>query len=74
MTGRPILGIDLGGTKIGTGLVDQEGTVLYSDCQPTLAHEGPQAVIQRIIAGAERVLDQAGLAQHGSAASASVVA
>ena len=25
MTGRPILGIDLGGTKIGTGLVDQDG-------------------------------------------------
>ena len=65
MTGRPILGIDLGGTKIGTGLVDQDGTVLCSDYQPTLGHEGPQAVIQRIFAGAERVLDQAGLAQHG---------
>ena len=64
MTGRPILGIDLGGTKIGTGLVDQDGTVLCSDYQPTFAHEGPQAVIQRILAGAERVIDQAGLGRH----------
>jgi glucokinase len=64
MTGRPILGIDLGGTKIGIGLVDQDGTVLYSDIQPTFAQQGPQAVIQRIVAGAEQVLDEAGLARR----------
>ena len=61
MTGRPILGIDLGGTKIGTGLVDQDGTVRCSDVRPTLADEGPEAVIERIVAGAERVLDEAGV-------------
>ncbi len=62
MTARPILGVDLGGTKIGTGVVDQDGTVRCSDVQPTLADEGPEAVIDRIIAGAQRALDHAGLA------------
>jgi glucokinase len=61
MTDSPILGIDLGGTQIRTGLIDREGTVLHSDYRPTLAEEGPEAVIQRIIAGVERVLDQASL-------------
>jgi glucokinase len=65
MTDRPILGIDLGGTQIRTGLIDRDGTVLYSDYQPTLADEGPESVIQRIIAGVERVLRQAGLGHDG---------
>lgn len=64
MTDRLILGIDLGGTKIGIGLVDQEGAVRCSDVRPTLADEGPEAVIERIITGAERVLDRAGLAHQ----------
>jgi glucokinase len=62
MAGKPILGIDLGGTKIGSGVVDQVGIVQYGDVQPTHAGDGPEAVIERIIAGAERVLDRAGLA------------
>jgi glucokinase len=68
MTDRPILGIDLGGTKIRTGLIDRDGTVLYSDYQPTLADEGPEVVIQRIIAGVERVLAQADLGHDGISA------
>jgi glucokinase len=65
MTDRPILGIDLGGTQIRTGLIDREGAALHSDYQPTLAGEGPESVIRRILAGAERVLDQADLDHDG---------
>lgn len=54
-----ILGIDLGGTKIGTGIVNIHGKVLTSDYQPTEAIQGQDAVIQRMIDGVYRVLDQA---------------
>jgi glucokinase len=65
MTDGPILGIDLGGTQIRAGLTDREGAVLYSDYQPTLAGEGAESVVQRLIAGIERVLGQASLGHDG---------
>lgn len=37
MPRSPSLGIDLDGTKIGTGLIDHDRTVRYSDAQPTLS-------------------------------------
>lgn len=42
------IGIDLGGTNIKGALVDPEGTILNKSEIPTLAQEGPDAVIQRI--------------------------
>jgi len=69
MTGNdlPVLAIDLGGTKILAALINGS-TIAYRDYSPTLAAEGPQAVIKRIFAAIDRVLHQAGrdLAQiHG---------
>ncbi len=59
---RPIVGIDLGGTKIGTGVVDAHGALLASDYQPTAASQGPDAVIARMVAGVGRALEAAGVA------------
>jgi len=42
------IGVDLGGTKIETVVADAEGNVLGEDLRPTLAAEGPAAVIARI--------------------------
>ena len=42
------IGIDLGGTKIMTGLIGMDGTVVQSIEAPTLATEGPQKIIDRM--------------------------
>jgi glucokinase len=56
------LGIDLGGTKILTAVVDSQGEMLSSDESITPATKGREAVIQSILDSAHRVLKQAGVA------------
>lgn len=56
------LGIDLGGTKILTSVINPEGEMLSRDHSVTPAKEGPDAVIQAIVASAERALQGASLA------------
>lgn len=63
-----VMGIDLGGTKIGTAVVDGAGNLLASDYRETGAAQGPDAVIRRILDGAEEVLAQAGVARSRVAA------
>lgn len=53
------LGIDLGGTKIGTGLVNLNGEVVAEDYRPTEAHKGLDAVIERMIAAGREVIARA---------------
>ncbi|MFC5451077.1 ROK family protein [Paenibacillus aestuarii] len=50
------LGIDIGGTKMLTALVDAQGRVLAKDQQPTLAAEGEHEVIRRLIDMIEALL------------------
>lgn len=56
------IGIDLGGTKIGTALVDAEGKILARDLRKTQAAEGLQAVVDRMVDAASRVMIQVGFA------------
>lgn len=58
---RPILGIDLGGTKILTAVVTSQGKMLSRDHSATPAVEGREAVIQSILDSVCRALDQAGI-------------
>jgi len=60
MTEPLAAGVDLGGTKIAFALVDREGAVLDVRRTPTLAGEGPAAVLDRIAAGIRALLDEAG--------------
>lgn len=53
------LGIDLGGTKISTALMDREGDILAQDYRPTLAKGGQEAVLQRILDATQAVMSQA---------------
>ncbi len=57
-----ILGIDLGGTKILTSVIDPSGKMLSRDHSITPAVEGPEGVIQAILASSERALEGAAIA------------
>jgi glucokinase len=47
---RLIVGVDLGGTKIVVGTVPEDGSTIHGPhMQPTLAAEGPDAVVDRIV-------------------------
>lgn len=48
--GRPLIGADVGGTKIAVGLVTADGGLLDSLVRPTPAAEGPTAVLDAVAA------------------------
>lgn len=55
---RWVLGIDLGGTNIVAGCVREDGHALEGLCsEPTRPEEGPDAVVDRIVALARRAQD-----------------
>ncbi len=56
-----VIGIDLGGTKINTALVQGDGVIVAQDYRPTRATEGLQPVIERVLDSARQVLAQAGM-------------
>jgi glucokinase len=53
-----ILGIDLGGTKILTAVIDALGNIRTLDQRITLAEKGPPAVMDAIWASAEHSFEQ----------------
>lgn len=53
-------GVDLGGTNIDGALAGGEGSILSSERVPTLAHEGPDRVLQRIAELVVKLADRAG--------------
>jgi len=53
---KPILAIDLGGTKIIAAIVSSQGQVMAREYYPTLAGEGPQSVIDRILFAIDHLL------------------
>jgi len=57
-----ILGIDLGGTKILTSVINPKGEMLSRDHSVTPAAEGPEGVIRAILASAGRALEGASIA------------
>ncbi len=56
-----VIGIDLGGTKISTALVDGSGRIIAHDYRETYATEGLEAVIERMLDGARCVMAQVGV-------------
>lgn len=59
--GKLVIGVDLGGTKINTGIVDETGKVIKSIKALTLASEGPYPVIDRIKTTIYEVIKSAGV-------------
>lgn len=56
------LGVDLGGTKILTAVINPQGKMLSRDHSITPASKGHEAIIQAILESAGRALAQAGIA------------
>lgn len=57
MEEKYVVGVDLGGTKIYTALVDLEGNIIKEKTVETLAHEGEKAVMGRIVDTINYVID-----------------
>lgn len=53
-----VIGIDLGGTKINTALVDFQGNIIEQVNIPTLASKGEKVVLDRIIDTIDQVLNK----------------
>ena len=56
-----ILGVDLGGSKILTAVINSGGEMLSRDHSPTPAQEGHEAVIESILDSAHRALHHIGV-------------
>lgn len=55
-----VVGIDLGGTNVKTAVVARNGQMRGKDSRPTLAEDGLDAVIDRMVASVEQSLENAG--------------
>lgn len=62
------LGIDLGGSKILTAVVDARGEILSRDYRVTPASDGPDAVVREVIKSATSALVSLGIAMKELAA------
>ncbi len=51
-----VLAIDLGGTKIITAIVSGSGRIIIQERWPTLADEGPESVINRLLSAIDYIL------------------
>ncbi|MBQ2931668.1 MAG: ROK family glucokinase [Clostridia bacterium] len=58
-----LVGIDLGGTNIAIGLVDEKGKILKQDSTPTLGKRSADEIIDDMIALAEKVIYDANLSK-----------
>ncbi|MFD8748072.1 ROK family protein [Streptomyces sp. NPDC059616] len=71
-TGRTVVGLDLGGTKIAAALFGPDGAVLARHTRPTPARDGAAAVLDAL-AGAATAVDPGRLATALGIAAAGVV-
>ena len=54
------IGIDLGGTNIAVGLVDDSGKVIIKDSTPTLASREAEEIVKDMITVSEKIVKKAG--------------
>jgi glucokinase len=59
--GRLFIGVDLGGTNVRSGLVDEEGNVLFRDRRKALARESAEAPVKQIVDSMTEVVRQGGV-------------
>jgi glucokinase len=72
--GKPVLAVDLGGTKIVTALITPQGELVSREYSPTLAEEGVKPVIKRILTTATTLVQHADLPYSSLSAIAIAVA
>lgn len=57
-----VIGVDMGGTKILSAVIDAEGNILGTAKVPTKADRGPSVVIDRIAGSIRKAIDKSGVA------------
>ncbi|MFC1949131.1 ROK family protein [Chloroflexota bacterium] len=57
----PVLVVDLGGTKITAAIISPQMEIIARHNHPTLASEGPEAVIGRMFSGIDHLLEKSDL-------------
>ncbi len=63
---KPVIAVDIGGTKIMTALFSADGKMQTKSVHPTLAQQGVDAVVARLISGIKDILpDNVPLSQLG---------
>src|SRR4051812_47836976 len=72
-TDAPVVGIDLGGTKIRSVVTRADGTILGEDIRPTDAEGGPSVVVDRLVASAHAAVAASGV-PHASILAVGVTA
>lgn len=66
--GKPVIGMDLGGTKILAGVVDGDGKILGISKRPTRPETGVDKVIDRMAKVAREAVEESGLKMSDIAA------
>ena len=61
LSGKYIIGVDLGGTNIRAAVVDREGKIFGEGRRPSLAMEGPEITIPQIIQSIHDAIKDAGV-------------
>jgi glucokinase len=59
-----VLAIDIGGTKLAAGVVDAAGAILVRGEVPTVAAEGPEQVLKRIVGLGKDLLGRPEISPH----------
>ena len=57
-----VIGVDMGGTKILSAVIDAEGKILATAKVPTKANKGASEVIDRIASSIQKAIDKSGVA------------
>lgn len=63
---KPVLAIDLGGTKIAAAVISPQGKIVSQAYCLSLAEKGPEAVINRVVSTAHRALEQSRFEPSGT--------
>jgi glucokinase len=58
----PVLGLDIGGTKLAAGVVDRKGGVHSFLVEPSRAGEGPGPTLERLFELGRRAVEESGIA------------
>jgi glucokinase len=62
---KPIVAVDVGGTKFIASVIDKSGKMLSRVYCPTLAHQGPKKVIKRLAATIQQSVKESGAGMKG---------
>ena len=62
---EPILGVDIGGTKVAVGLVDRDGRILSQGRKPMIANESAEAGLNAVTAAIDSLLPPGGIHRIG---------